>query len=239
MGHIASMSPNNATIFSFDNQLQYFGDDGSTFLKRPLGQEAEWNDDFVCVGDLCENFKVTNVLITYPLTTTTTTAFPYTSVMSLSELTSVSNSINAGPQVGRYGNTVQEVSFSPSILPGYQVNANFSFLSKLYITGSSANQTIDTITITKNGSQVYYQTNQSVISGNTDITNPDANVSIGNGDVILITLETTVFRSLAVSVPPNRAYASITMTPSVTSVTPNGSITTIIPSVIVQDEITP
>jgi hypothetical protein len=227
MGHIVNYSPTNATTFTLDDQLMYFGDDGSTFLKRPMSQEAKWTEDFVCVDDLCTEFLVSGVTITYPTTTTTTTAYPYVAVMTFVE--TYSNfipTIPAGPQEGQFRNIEYTIQLAPSVLPGYSISLHLDFLTNFIISGASANQGIANMTVRKNSNQVYYQSIQQTTVGNNNIAN-NANVTIGNGDTISVVLENQAFRSV---VAGNGVKSSTTLTPTINSVTPNGSIPSIVPT---------
>jgi hypothetical protein len=221
MGNIKTLSNGNATTYSYDKQLSYFGDDGSTFLKRPLFQEAEWNDDSVCVGDLCSNFLVNNVLISYPITTTTTTAYPFNAILSFVEINSFSQYINNGTSEGRYGNITYNIETSPSIIPNYTAIIDLTFLSKLTISGGSGNQVLSIITVNKNGNQEY-----SVTNTNTGNTTNNFTVSISNGDIVQVILENQALEIIGYSGIVKSETDVTIQTPIV--VTPNGMIPSII-----------
>ena len=227
MGHIASMTPNNATQFSYDNQLEYFGDDGSTFLKRPLSQEADWTDDFVCVGDLCAGFLVNNVTVTYPSTTTTTTAYPYSAIMLINEGTSMAHQEVSTPQaLGLYGYTNYTLAFSPTILPGYSVAVRLNFNNNLIVTGGTYSESKSIVTIKKNGVTLFATTKVITTINSTPILD-SKEVSIGNGDIIQITIENQALK--ADDDPTGMVSSQTSMTPTILSVTPNGSVPSISP----------
>ena len=115
---------------SFDLGLDYFGDDGATNLKRPLYQDAEWTDDVVCIVDQCDNFVVEDINVTYDITTTTTSAFPYTPQLFIDD---------GEPEffTGSGGNyeaqTVYDLRFVNDIIPNYSITMDLNFDMSLYI----------------------------------------------------------------------------------------------------------
>ncbi len=215
---------NNATTFYQDRHLAYFGDDGSTFLKRPLFQNVQWSDDFVCVNDLCSNFIVTGVTITYPTTTTTTTAFPYQAVMTINEVDSEQTPLVETNRTGTYASETHRIAFNPPILPGYVISSNFIFTSKL--SGGTDNDSIAraVITIKKNGSTIFTVTNEKNIISS-DIVN-SYSVSIRTGDIIDVVLENT---AMVVEGSGDYCISKILFAPVITNVTPNGRIPSIVP----------
>jgi hypothetical protein len=225
MGYINTISPTNAATFRYDNQLNYFGDDGSKFLKKPLVQKANWNSDFICVGNLCSNFVVNNVVISYPTDTNTTTAYPYTALMTITEVTTAQQTVDNGSQTGWYGVSNYTIAMSPTVLPGYSVNVKFNFISKLYINLGTDNESDSIITIKRNGIQIYYIANQQVsVNTSTDVLDTST-ISIGSGDIIQIILENLTLKDGGVSIVTSETI----MTPTIISVLPNGSIPSIAP----------
>jgi hypothetical protein len=116
---------------SFDAPLNYFGDDGATYLKRPLQQDAEWTDDVVYLPEICDDFVVDDVTPIYPTTTTTTTQFPLElAVFYTSTFTQTT------PLSSPDGQEVTEkfrLDFTPAILFGYTVNLRLNFLAEYTI----------------------------------------------------------------------------------------------------------
>jgi len=231
MGLINSPLINNTpTKYILDPQLQYFGNDSSTFYKRPLSQDIMWSDDFVCIGDLCANFVVNNIVISYPITTTTTTLFPFNGVLTITEYTTTQTPILKGNQSGWDGSTNYSFVVSPTILPGYTINIRLQFINSLFITGGTNNQSNSTITIMKNGIKEYSKLNSINHTNNTNIVN-NAVIAMKNGDVVNVIIENT---ALKLSTSPTGIVSSSTeMIPSVTSVTPIGTIPIIVPAIII------
>lgn len=223
MGFVDNYSTENATTFTYDKQLNYLGDDGSTFLKRQLTQDTDWSDDIVCVSDLCLTLKVANVEISYPTTTTTTTQYPYLSVMVINETLTDQGSGGDDTIETAYRTTTYTIQLSPAIMPGYSVLAKLDFESNLNAT-YSADYATSVITVKKNNVLAFTITN--TINGGFDTIPNSTNISIGNGDVIDVILENIV------EVPAlsgDYVNTSTTMTPSVRSVQPNGTISMIMP----------
>jgi len=234
MGHIVNYSSTGATSYTRDGSLGYFGDDGSTFLKLPLTQEVAWSDDIVCIGDLCKDFLVNGVTVIYPTTTTTTTAFPFVSIMTFVETELVQTSISNTTQTGWYGYGNYEIQMSPQILPGYIVSLHLVFSSNLYITGGTANDHLSTsiITVKKNGAIIYTVNNEKTDINSTSVIN-STDITIGNSDIIQIVLENTALKKIGS--PTGIVTSETTMQPSVTSVTPNGSIPSTIPAITIHN----
>jgi hypothetical protein len=224
MGLINTYSSDNATTFTYDNQLEYFGNDGSTFLKRQLLQDTNWSDDVVCVNDLCLTLKVANVEVLYSTTTTTTTQYPYSSVMMINETLTDQGLSDDGYNESIYRITSYNIQLSPTIMPGYIVLTKFDFVSELNI-NTSGNLSASNITIKKNN-VVVFTINNNNISQATMTVNDSSNVSIENGDVIDVTLENYLTRPTGTI---NTPESTTTMTPSVLSVVPNGTVSSIMP----------
>ena len=230
MGHIKSYSKTNATTFGYDNQLSYFGDDGSTFLKRPLSKDLSWSSDVACVADLCTGFLVSGITVTNPITTTTSTAYPYVAMMSIVDGASSQLTISTPTQDGKYASANYTLVMSNPILPGYIVTINLNFVSKLYITGGTGNQSYSTITVNKNGTQIYSVSNDNFITSSTDITN-NKTITITASDTIEIVLENRALK--LIGSPVGIVTSTTIMTPNVISVTPNGSVPVIAPTSII------
>ena len=234
MGHIKSIASDHTTTYYTDSKLQYFGDDGSTFLKRPLSIEANWTDDYVCVGDLCSDFRIGDVSIIYPFIPTTTTQYPFTAT-----LTVIENNSTVQPILnGYYGITSYGLIVSPAILPGYNVTVDLNFISKLYITGGTNNESDSVITIKKNGSQIYNVSHQIYNVNSNNITN-NTSLVIGNGDNIEIILENTAIKSPSSPIGIVSSATQMTVSVPINGVQPNGSIPVIVPPITTHNIPTP
>jgi hypothetical protein len=192
------------------------------FKKRPLSQNIEWTEDYVCANDLCSNFIVDNVIISYPTTTTTTTAFPFTSLITLSDTISQTALAN-----GYYYRTEIDFMFNPLIPPGYEVTLDLN--STIELSGLTGGENITdshsvVITIVKNGvnnSTTY------LVDGTTIVNNI---VKLVNGDSLTVILENTATSTSIVTL------SRITMIPTVTGVTPNSGDFTIVPPQIISSK---
>lgn len=205
---------------NFDSAVNYFGDDGSVFLKRPLSQNVEWNDDFVCLDDLCGNFVVSDVTIEYPITTTTTTALPYGGVVTFNE-TITQQTISTPTNSGRYRKSEIDVLFSPEILPFYVVELNLNYLITQAVTGATVNDSqIGVITVLRNGENIYEDTYTEIGQATGDTT-----ISITNSDIVIIVLENTAL----IGSGGTLVSSETDVVPSIESVTPNGGDFTLVP----------
>jgi hypothetical protein len=209
---------------SFIPQLNYFGDDGSVFRKLPLQQTAEWEDENVPIGDLCEDFVVDNIELSYPGITTTTTAAPYTPVLYLDQ-----NELEIIPITD--GNVVnQEIGlrFSPGILPGYSVVVGFDFTIEIdtSVSGGSAVFALAEITIKVNGSTVYSTDEiEFADSGGVQTFTRTTSLTIQTGDNVEVILFN---QATAAGSSSSRSYTRFL--PTVTNITPEGSVILISPS---------
>lgn len=211
---------------SFDSNLNYFGSDGATYLKRPLSQVGEWLSDIVCVDDLCDDFIVSNVRVQYPTTTTTTTAAPYEASMKL--LQTSSQQTGSDSYIFKYN-----IEFAPSIIPNYSVTATFNIEFEL-ISDSGDNEVFYNIIFKNNSTEVYSRnrTANTSTGGNPVIINTyTPTFTIDITDSYEITIESTA--SFGGTIPP--VVGTIRITPTIENVSPNGSILSILPSVISKD----
>lgn len=210
---------------SFDSGLNYFGDDGATYLKRPLQQDAEWTDDVVYLPEICDDFEVDDVNIIYPTTTTTTTAFPLETVLYITETFTQANSISDGNEI----TTRYELDFSPAILIGYSIEIDLDFTIILENTASGDLTAFAEIEVRKNGSLIY-NTNQ-VENGSTGgvpiVYYRSTTVLVETGDVI----EVTLYNS-AVAEDPGVSESETRLSPDGNNaiVTPNGEVSIVIPT---------
>lgn len=124
---------------SFDPFISFNGDNGTLYVKRINSQTSFWTEDRVCQDISCEDFNVTNILITYPTsttsttapTTTTTTASPVfisvttgtVSNLGVDEMRVINNVIN-NPQ----GNDIFEYGILYTQNPLYNNDANLRFV---------------------------------------------------------------------------------------------------------------
>lgn len=236
MGFINTNTLGSGVKYSFDSQLNYMGNDGSVFLKRPLSQEVEWTNDFVCVKNLCKNFIVSGITISYPTNTTTTTAFPFSAILTFIESETAQQAISTNIQTGYYGQSTYDLVVSPAILPGYNVDISLNFISKLYITGGTGNESDSFITIKKNSVVIYSMNNSETTANILNIVN-NTIISMTNGDSIQITIENKALKLIG---SPSGIVSSLTqLTPTVSDVTPNGEISIIVPPIITTTISTP
>lgn len=67
MGHIKHLGLDvDPTTYEIDDQLFYFGNDGSDFYKRQETKDIHWSNDFVCSNEEC-SLMVENINIIYPV----------------------------------------------------------------------------------------------------------------------------------------------------------------------------
>lgn len=208
---------------NFDRNVNYFGNDGSVFLKRPLSQDVNWSSDYVCTSDLCEGFVVNNITIDFPYTTTTTTALPYGGIILFNETVSQQN-ISTTYNSGRYRKIELDVLFSPAILPSYSVDLRFNYVVNNEVTGATINDSIiSSVKLIKNGvvetEDIYNTIGQ--FTGSSVVT-------ITSGDILIIIVENTALIGLGGTL----ASAETILVPVVDNVTPNGGEFTLVPSEI-------
>ncbi|MFW6219448.1 MAG: hypothetical protein ACOC33_01140 [bacterium] len=205
---------------NFDSMLNYFGDDGAVYLRRPLSQSGEWLDDNIEVDDLCDNFIVNNIRVEYPTTTTTTTNVPYNGVLLFDLISSEQPSSDNGIEK-------QSVSFDPPLPPEYSVNVTFNIEYELISDSSDNNVYFNTI-IKNNNVEVFSEDINSNIdtSGSPTIIQtyePTFNIDID--DSYEITMEAVA--TYIGGIPP--VVGKIIITPTINSVIPNGNVPTTIP----------
>lgn len=148
MGVIQSRNNNGLTTYKYDNKLQYFGDDGATYLKKGLSKIGNWSEDYICVGDLCKNFVVKDVIVTYPTTTTTTTLKPVSVTLEFI--------LNDDPDIdiGKY-EAIYNIN-ATGLIPNYSVHVNLNFTTELRIfSGTSGSMSLANISVVKNGIIVF------------------------------------------------------------------------------------
>jgi hypothetical protein len=207
---------------SFDTSLKYLGDDGSTFLKRPLTVFANWTNDAVCNFDFCTYFEVTDIHVQFPVTTTTTTAFPYNGVLNLNEYEALITPIPNG----QYQVTKYRLELSPALLPGYEVEFDMNFIFNGVNSGTTGSgESIGIVSIRKNSLTIY--TNTETITGdNSGTTIFDTQIIGGVGDVIEVTLENVA------TATSGSAYGELIFQPTVPIITPNGQVPLVIPTLV-------
>jgi len=213
MGIIQNRDINGLTTYKNDNNLQYRGNDGSLFVKKLLEQNCEWSDDYICVDCLCSDFSIGNITVTYPITTTTTTAYPYNGIITLnSELTLATN----------YSANAVAMEFSPVIIPSYSVTVNLNITMILTVTGTDPDEASGIVSIYKNSvliNKVIYTNSE--VSVVTEI--EDVEFVIDDGDEISFVVENS---------KTTNATSETSVLVSVIEVNPNGSINDIVPSTI-------
>jgi len=206
--------------------LNYFGSDDVTYRKRPLLQTAKWTDDVICLPNICDNFIVKDINITYPTTTTTTTVAPFNSIMYVEERSSTYNAIVNGHE----SQIIYELVFSPEITPNYVVNVdlNFNFSLNNYYSGGTTNSlTLAEVAATLNNNAPFYTKLVENDTSNNQSPSGKTSVSIGVGDVVKIILYNKAQESSGIDI-----LSKTVMIPNVTNVIPNGEIGVIIPSTI-------
>lgn len=224
-----------------DTQLYYLGDDDSIFEKRPLIRTLAWTNDFILTGDFCTNFKISDVTISYPVATTTTTAFPYQGILQLN--TEELQQTITGPLEGLYYRTIIAFIFNPVILPNYNVNINLNLVTRHIVddgTDGGNNNSGNAFTrfvIEKNGmvlyDKQYFDNYDTGAAGRTYTEQPS--ISVTNGDFIEIRIENQVIQDSLPSTSEYDVSARSSMTPEITSVTPNGEIIDTIPLQITRE----
>ena len=206
--------------------LNYLGSDGATYLKRPLQQDASWTDDVICIGDLCDDFTVENVNVTYPTVTTTTTAAPYEAILFVEDTSSFYDPINNGHEA----QTEYLLEFSPPIPPDYTVETKLDFTINLNNSGvTTYSLTSADVVVKVNGTQIYQISEQNSGSGNQEFTD-STTIPISVGDAIEI-----IAYNLAQTDSTTNVKSETIMSPDVLDVTPNGEIGAIQPSIVTND----
>jgi hypothetical protein len=221
MGIINTRNSDGLTTYKTDNNFLYHGDDGATYLKFPLTKVGAWSenpDDKICVSNLCENFVVNNVTVTYPITTTTTTMRPLTVVLTTKEIDSEA------------GDGLSEITYGISqegLIPSYTALIYFDFSTLLYIASGSSGTTSTSkasIIITNNGISVYardyskYEISDDYLAD--DYIYETALIKMEVGDVIHIILRNEVVQEPGY---PAGTVTSTTVGDIRAGITPNGN----------------
>lgn len=205
---------------NFDKTVNYFGDDGSVFLKRPLSKSGEWTDDYVCVDNPCFGFVVSDIIIEYPTTTTTTTAYPYGSVVTL-DTTLTQQTISTPSNSGKYRKSDVLFTFTPEIIPNYEVTLKLDYTIMQSVTGATSQDLSEAvINIDVNGNVGFITYN------NIGTLNGSELISLVIGDVLKVTLENTAL----IGTGGTLISSETILTPTVVSVTPSGGSFTFTPS---------
>lgn len=205
--------------------LNYLGNDGSVFLKRPLQQGAAWSEDFICIDDPCDNLVVNNIDISYPEVTTTTTLAPYEAIMRISEISSQDDNIVDTA----YSQILYELVFEEAIPPDYSVDVelNFAYFFENNNPANTYASSFGEVVIRRNGVSIYENTeNNNALDFKAF--SSKATITINSGDVISIRL----YNSASAGYVGATANSVTEMTPAVLGVDPNGSISFITPSVV-------
>jgi len=219
------------TNFLNDVDLKYLGDDGSVFIKRDLISEWRWDDNYVCVDDLCKNFIISGVTITYPFTTTTTTASPYNFVLFINELSSIQRNPSG---IGWFVEGEYEIKFNPTIPFNYSINLRFNLNSDLNIDHNGVSSSSNVI-IKNNGSVVREIRNNKSILTQPSIYSDVIKLNMGALDNYTIKFENFVLNPPP-SLPTGNSYSKTTLSDVViNSVSPNGEVLSISPSEIINE----
>ena len=233
MGKIVELGDGNTpTTYEKDSNLMYFGDDGSSFMKRQPARNFDWGDEYVCANNLC-NLSVININVEYDAIVTTTTKMPFNTVLQIpsSEVAVLINDSN----VGIYRINTSNYEFSPLIPPGYSVNSRIKFDVSLVIGGldnvGGAAKAI--MTIFKNGIEIFTKTylkfgHDSSLEQYVSYSNY---FSLITGDEIQVRLENTATEEVGTDSEWN-ILSRTTYTPEILSVSPNGRVDLIIPPTI-------
>ncbi len=191
MGHIDHLGlAVDPTTYNVDNELFYFGNDGSYFYKRQESKNIDWSGDYVCVDNIC-SLIVGDVNITYPTTTTTTTLSPFCTTLQLNT-TDFSEIISTPLQEGNYSKSSTLYNFIPQIIPGQTIVTKINFTTLLTVgdlvnTGGTATAIIN---VKKNGVSIYTTTHiQTGYNAGVTYTDTTPNITATNGDIIEIIIE--------------------------------------------------
>jgi hypothetical protein len=215
---------NNNTTFLPDTNLNYFGDDGSTFMKRPLSQDINWSDDYVCTNELCSNFIVDSVEVYYPITTTTTTIAPYIGLLFFNETIESTNTPTFKYTVSR-----STLELSPSMVSIYEATINLG-ISISYSGDTLATQSQVSVSVLKNGvviNTLNYTNNEIGLIQESDTIEFNAN----SMDIYELVVENTM-SVINSTIPIYNSYSIVNIIPTINEITPNGEITGIEPDEI-------
>lgn len=215
---------------NFDNDLNYFGDDGSVFFKRPNFQNADWTDDIVQVDDLCEDFEINNIHIQYPTTTTTTTQTPFNTVLYYNNIFTL---VSPFTDFGQESTERYRLDFSPEMIPGYSITLRLDFLAEYLIETtdvSNGGTVIAEVEVKKNNVIVFghdKQINTNSMTTITELFNVNYDVTINSGDVVIITLYNLAINN---TLSNAKILSSTNLSSTALNVTPNGSVSSYVPN---------
>ena len=224
---------------SFDKTLNYYGDDGATYLKRPYSQDVVWTDDFVCIKEgMCDNFVVNGVEVVYG-TPPPPLPPPTSGEMLINNFITVENPLGTcgGEYVGESNTEKYRLEFNPLILPDQTVNVNLNFDVDLntLLQSTGTVQTKVNIYIYVNGNLMPNPNPTQVTLGTygfdlfvhseRETYTPTYNLNVNVGDNVEVWIQ-----SIATSSDDKEIYSDCVFAPTVESVTPNGEINVIVPS---------
>lgn len=220
--------PGRAPKFQQDSFLSYYGDDGATYIKKPLYQYAEWTDDFIVIPDYCDLFVVENVKINYPVATTTTTQMPFNSVVYMYN---TYTQYNPDPGYGADSTEKYSLTFNPGIIPSYSVDMNLNFVAEFTNTGNTDTVIIANMEVRINNVIEYAYTGQIQTSSvpyptGDEIFNKDFEFTVNEGDTVDVTLYVNVSK---LSYSDDLVECKLRVTPESKGVTPNGAINAFVP----------
>jgi len=228
MGHINHLGLDvDPTTYVVDSDLNYFGNDGSTFLKRQQMKNIDWTGDFVCVEKQCD-LNVDGIVVTFPPEIIT---YPYLAMLKLNPII-ITTPISTNDELGEYVVTTNSLEFSPPIPPDYSVSVKFNFETILQINDNPNPDGIAMaiITVTKNNVQIFNSSLSEFEYNNTGTTyNSETIVDIVHGDEIKVILENRAIETLTNGMIDWYVLSTISFTPEILNITPEGTISPIIP----------
>jgi len=216
---------------SFDASLNYFGDDGATYLKKPLFQRTDWTTDELILPNKCNDFIVDGIAISYPSTTTTTTTKQLlNTVLRYKNSFTKIGPIQGKNEVGSESTERYKIVFEPGIIPGYNVRLRLNFLAKVIVDSSElSSRAFASVLVTKNNIIMYSHDGLEYRNrGSESVTLFDKSfdLDIGNGDVVEVALYNHEMRSTLSS---DGVLSRTQLSAVALSVTPNGAVGTYIP----------
>ena len=215
---------------SFDASLNYFGDDGATYLKKPLFQRTDWTTDELILPNKCNDFIVDGIAISYPSTTTTTTKQLLNTVLYYENVFTSVGPIENNGESGTESTEKYNIVFDPGIIPGYLVKLRLNFLAKGIVDANDIETRVFASVIVKVNNIIMFSYDELLYDYTpTEITLFDKSydLTISNSDVVEVALYNHEIRSV---VSPEQTLSSTQLSAVALSVTPDGSVGGYIPS---------
>lgn len=215
---------------SFDTGLNYFGDDGATYIKKPLNQTSDWTLDELLLPNNCDDFIVDDVKIYYPSTTTTTTNAILNTVLHYENTFSKFGPIDSNGDSGTESTERYLIDFDPAIIPGYNIDLRLNFLAKAIIDSNDVGARVfASVTVTKNNIIMYSyeETELGYTPNEVTLFDKSFDITVNSSDVVEIVLYNNELRSLAV-----RTLSSTQLSADTLRVNPIGTVGAYIPSFV-------